>query len=38
MSELIKVADAWEKQRRGNNPGTYIVGRGRRRPFSNSRT
>jgi hypothetical protein len=25
MSELIKVADAWEKTRRGNKPGTYIV-------------
>jgi hypothetical protein len=25
MSELIKVADAWERERRGNNPGTYIV-------------
>ena len=25
MSVLIKVADAWESTRRGNNPGTYIV-------------
>jgi hypothetical protein len=22
---LIKVADAWERERRGNKPGTYIV-------------
>jgi hypothetical protein len=25
MIDLIKVADGWEKQRRGNNAGTYIV-------------
>jgi hypothetical protein len=25
MSDLIKVADAWDKTRRGNNAGTYIV-------------
>jgi hypothetical protein len=25
MADLIKVADAWEKTRRGNDAGTYIV-------------
>ena len=25
MADLIKIADAWERERRGNNPGTYIV-------------
>ena len=25
MADLIKVADAWERSRRSNNPGTYIV-------------
>jgi hypothetical protein len=25
MSDLIKVADAWEKSRRSNDAGTYIV-------------
>ena len=25
MSDLIRVADAWEKQCRGNDAGTYII-------------
>jgi hypothetical protein len=25
MSDLVSVADAWEKQRRGNDAGTYII-------------